>query len=198
MNQPIYDQFLTHTSLADSLHKAVFVKLASLINTLNSIKFISVEYAMPGNTEKTSIVFSEVAEVPVFVADFLVNAFKHTYTVPEQLEGIIKLEVDGNIYSVICENSKFRIPQAISFLENSNLIDFIFDYNRHQLITNILIDAISSSTHSLPKVFEDLFLGSAVLSVGVVTLPCWSIFGITGVSILVFFEAFFLYAGFTI
>jgi len=119
----IYTDFLSHTSLADSTYKSVFVKIQDVFDKLNSLKILSFYYRL--NEDHISVDFTTIRDaVPVYVVDLIDNLFEKSYTFPENSEARLDVLYQGSKTSIIQKNNVVEIPVELKFIETMHLFPF--------------------------------------------------------------------------
>ena len=118
----LYNDFLTHTNLTDSVYKSVFVNLSQVLET---IKAISWDYLKCVDTEgeRISFEFPKAKTIPRYLVELIQNIFVPRYTLPNDLTVELGMTYKGAPYKIFDGAVGTSIPTDIEFIQKYNLFD---------------------------------------------------------------------------
>jgi hypothetical protein len=160
--EKVYDDFIKHTGLIDSVYKTVFINISSILTRIQSISWDYLKYST--ETEETAYNFREIAKVPRYVIELLQNAFKNYYTLPTNTVIEIGVSVGSESFKVINSASGTQIPPELEFIDKYELYNmFILDKHIFDLFgsfdeefkfTRAFQTNVKDIFHPLKKKFE--------------------------------------------
>ncbi len=120
----IYEDFLVHTDLKDSIYKTVFIQISDVLAMLNKIKWIRLKYVV--GEQKISTEFLNIKTVPLYILEIIQNLFYQSFTFPENCRVELVVELNGIEHHIISENNVAIIPKELSFIKDYNLLQHFF------------------------------------------------------------------------
>jgi len=124
--EKVYEDFVKHTGLIDSVYKTVFINISNVLSNVNSISWKYLTYSTEDDT--TTYNFTDVKKVPRYVIELLRNAFINYYTLPTNAVIEIGVAVNDVLYKIVNSSSGTDIPEEIRFIVNYELYDmFVLD-----------------------------------------------------------------------
>jgi len=160
--EKVYDDFIKHTGLIDSVYKTVFINISSILTRIQSISWDYLKYST--ETEETAYNFKEIAKVPRYVVELLQNAFKNYYTLPTNTVIEIGVSIGNDSFKVINSASGTQVPPELEFIDKYELYNmFILDKHVFDLFgsfdeefkfTRAFQTSVKDIFHPLKKKFE--------------------------------------------
>jgi len=124
--EKVYDDFVRHTGLIDSVYKTVFINISNILIKVQSISWNYLKYSTDADT--TTYNFEELAKVPRYVVELLQNVFRNYYTLPATATIEIGISIDNISYKIINSEEGTKVPSEIDFIDKYELYDmFILD-----------------------------------------------------------------------
>ena len=123
--EKVYDDFVKHTRLTDSVYKSVFVKISEVLEKIRLIKWESLAYTVesPDGGENSVFNFNEIQEVPVYVVELFRNVFENFYEIPNNVTVSLKLQYAGVSYEIVAQGLTTTLPDEIKFIKDYRLYD---------------------------------------------------------------------------
>lgn len=124
----IYNDFVAHTNLTDSIYKVVFVNISEILNKINSVNLISLTYTDSDDRKSTFYEFDKISKLPRYVVELFQNIFKNYYTLPELSTVSLVVTYKDVEYEIINTGMETSIPEGVKFLKSLELFNwFILD-----------------------------------------------------------------------
>ena len=136
----VYEKFVEHTGLKDSIYKTVFIQIGDVLKHVKDIKWTRLKYNI--GTENYTHSFKSDKEIPLYVVEIMQNLFDSAYSFPESSKIELEVEYKGMVYMIECVKDEVHVPSDISFLNEYSLFKFF-------LITRNVFDIFGE--------FDDLF-----------------------------------------
>jgi len=120
--EKVYDDFVKHTGLIDSVYKTVFVNISGILSRIQTISWDYLKYSSDSGSD-TKYTFKDISKVPRYVIELLQNAFKNYYTLPQDTEVEIGVSIGAAPYKIINTDSGTTIPPELDFISKYELYD---------------------------------------------------------------------------
>jgi len=152
--EKVYDDFVKHTGLIDSVYKTVFINISNVLNTVNSISWKYLTYSTDSDT--TTYNFMDLKKVPRYVIELLRNVFMNYYTLPNNAMIEIGVTINDTLYKIVNSSKGTEIPDELLFISNYDLYNlFILDKPVYDLFG--AFDEEFSFTKSFQTSVHDIF-----------------------------------------
>jgi len=138
--QKIYEDFLAHTQLEDSIYKTVFIQFDEVLNMISNLKWIHLKYTVGTQTEEVE--FSENKPVPLYIIEIIHNTFYQFFSFPDGCVVELIVEFEGIEYKIYSNNNQTTIPEQLMFIKNLDIFKYF-------LVTKPVYDIFNE--------FENLF-----------------------------------------
>ena len=130
----LYQKFITHTNLTDSLYKTIFIQLGEIFDNVNALKFLSLSYQV--GDSKGDYTFDGKTDIPHYFVEMIKNLFERFYTLPSNSSIELKIQYHDQIYTVKSEGEEVFIPEPIKFITVFKLYEFfIINYRAEDFNT---------------------------------------------------------------
>ena len=118
----IYEKFVEHTGLTDSMYKMAFIQIGDVLRYIQDLKWIRLKYTIADENYSHDFLADE--DVPLFVVEIIQNLFENFYSFPENSNIELELEYKGIPYKITCINDEVEIPPDLSFIDEYSLFRF--------------------------------------------------------------------------
>lgn len=124
----LYELFVEHTSLKDSMYKTVFIQIQEALDTIQHTEWLSLSYGV-GEENTFEIVFKEQKIIPLYATEIIQNVFENYYTFPDGSEIIIKLKYNDKPYTIKVVDNDRDCSEDIAHLFSPSFFNlFLVDY----------------------------------------------------------------------
>lgn len=124
----LYELFVEHTSLKDSMYKTVFIQIQEALDTIQHTEWISLSYRV-GEDNTFEIDFKKQKVIPLYATEIIQNVFENYYTFPDGSEIIIKLKYNDKPYTIKVIDNDRDCPEDIAHLFSPSFFNFfLVDY----------------------------------------------------------------------
>lgn len=130
MLESIYNDFVQHTNLTESIYKSVFSNIGNVMNYVKDIRWESITYTrnLGGEEEKSNFDFRALKEVPIYVIELFRNVFENFYEIPAATLVELRLSYAGVPYIIQTYEGTTVFPEQIKFIKQYKLYElFIAD-----------------------------------------------------------------------
>jgi len=131
MLENIYNEFVQHTKLTDSVYKTVFANIGNILNYIKDIQWESLTYTrnLGGDDEERSVFdFKAFSEFPLYVVELFRNVFENFYEIPVATVVELNLTYAGVPYKIQTYEGITIFPEQVKFIKQYKLYElFITD-----------------------------------------------------------------------
>ena len=133
--EKLYNDFVAHTKLSDSVYKSIFVNMSEILENIGKLSWISVQCTDTGRDDTYD--FSKIRQVPVHVIELMQNVFSENYTLPATAVVSVMVSYRDILYTITHTAEGVSIPPELDFIKKYKLLNMF-------LVTSPVVDVFGS------------------------------------------------------
>lgn len=137
----LYEKFVEHTNLRDSMYKTVFIQIDEVLSLIQQLSWKKLEYKLEG-AEAFTIDFEQKLESPAYIVEMIKNFFEKSFTFPDKSVITVTVEYKNKDYQIVCADNELDLPTDLGFLLQYPIFNFFL---------------ISARVNDLFKEFDNIF-----------------------------------------
>lgn len=119
----LYEKFVEHTNLRDSMYKTVFIQIDEVLSFIQQLSWKKLEYILEG-AEAFTMDFEQRLESPAYIVEMIKNFFEKSFTFPDKSVITVTVEYKDKDYKIVCADNVLDLPNELKFLLQYPIFNF--------------------------------------------------------------------------